>query len=956
MVRTREGVKHERNGSPPANVKTDMGPPSTPSRRGGVAPTEYSDSQSIAHTFIRSYAPSAETGPRKDDDTDLVFMEMRRGPDSFGPDRQSSPISQSAEHSFNQRNFGPPLFADIGQKQKAYNDTLGDLQALGVSHVIALPELVLVGDQSSGKSTLMSSLARVNLPRSAGVCTRCPLHIRLISSRTDRWSCTVSLQRDYDFQPPFNRKPRTSDVTAAKPFPPWVKLSHRDIKTFKTIYEPSEIEEVLRWAQIAILNHHRNFDLFIPGEGAIAKMTSIDEAASQTEAQFSPNIVALEIKGPGLPDLSFYDLPGVFQSPEKEEDEYIVKVVKNLTREYIKREKAIIMWALPMNVDMENSISLPIIREAKAANRTIGVMTKADQLPRQNVPNWLAKFQDPKKFVGHGFFATSRPPDQALEDATRYEALFFDRKSAGFETWPEEFAPFADRCGVEVLLEYLSCKLEEAFTDCLPSIKNMVHKHLTAVDKELKSLPELPSNVEHEVKKSLIKFLSQVKIAMGNTAFSSQWNTLNSQFQECIFKVKPTCKVKDSDLQTIDISGGDSEATIGSPAKSPQKRPRPSDATVRNAFAPAKRPRQELPTTPVKHEDGQTSDMSRASSVTAAVEPNLLKSKLPNPFSRFFNLGRCAMDIRDIRNKILRNKKPGMPRDLVPIEVRETLCMNAVKKWEPILETYISKTSELLVETTKDALEESLGLLRRRLIFRRCQSHLDRFIAREVAAQEAHLTDMFNSETYQLYMMNDDAFHRYKAQEMEQLKRVRTIIRLKASTFLDWEYPVKRLEEMPEEEKIKERKMLDTHSVRLQKDPYDTEIEVAGFVRGYYMMAAARFVEGATMSVNSNLLRTLREDQLDMSIEEEFHIYDNGVEPEMYTELMEEDKQTATRRAQLREEKLRLKKAMYSINSLEDVSRAEKISNDEDPDRSQKTIENTEDEVCVMDLVDEDTA
>lgn len=159
------------------------------------------------------------------------------------------------------------------------------------------------------------------------------------------------------------------------------------------------------------------------------------------------------MKGPGLPDLSFYDLPGVFQSPEKEEDEYVVRVVENLTLEYIRREKAIIMWAVPMNVDIENSICLNTIRKAKASDRTIGVMTKADQLPPQNIPNWLATFKGSKVYVGHGYFATARPPGQALENATRWEELFFKNEIDGNPSWPLDFDQFADRCGVEVLLK-----------------------------------------------------------------------------------------------------------------------------------------------------------------------------------------------------------------------------------------------------------------------------------------------------------------------------------------------------------------------------------------------------------------------------------------------------------------------------------------------------------------------
>ncbi|OTB09408.1 hypothetical protein M426DRAFT_315968 [Hypoxylon sp. CI-4A] len=921
MPRTRQDIKHERATSPIASVMPgtmEPPPPVAPSkrRRLDTQSTTQSITQSVAPSFVRSLAPSAESRPHKDDDGEPIFMEMKRGPDSFRSGRQGTPGSQTADTSFGQlqQSFAHPTFAGIGQKQKACNDTLGDLQTLGVSHVAALPELVLVGDQSSGKSSLMSGLARVNLPRSAGVCTRCPLHIRLISSKSDNWSCTVSLQRDYDFQPQPNRKPRTSDVTAANPFPPWVKMSHRNIETFKTIFDPSEIEGVLRWAQIAILNHTKNFELFIPDEGFIAKNNSLDVAASETEAQFSPNIVALEMKGPGLPDLSFYDLPGVFQSPEKEEDEYIVKVVKNLTREYIKRKKAIIMWALPMNVDLENSITLPIIREAKAADRTIGVMTKADQLPPQNIPNWLTKFRDEKKLIGHGFFATSRPPDQLLEDVAKWEELFFTHRADGSSPWPTEFDDFLDRCGVEVLLKYLSSKLGEAFAESLPSIKETVYRRLTVVQSELAALPELPVNVEHEVKRSLVQFLSQVKISMKDTRFSSEWNTLNSQFQACIFKIKPTCKVKDSELQTIDLSGGDSEAT-----PTPSRRPRPSDSTMRNVATPSRRQRQDDPVTPtptpIKREDFPPSSVSRASSIVSATESHSL-----GPFSRYASLGRLAMDIRDIRSRILRNKRPGMPRDLVPDEVRETLCLDAVKKWEEPLRTYVDKTEELLKRTINDALQESLGTLRRRLIFNECQEYLEEFIQSTVVDQTARLTDMFNNETYQLYMMNDDVFHRYKAEEMEQLKRVRGIIRLKALTLLDWGYTAnRRLEDMSEEEKTKERKMLETQLPKIGKDPFDTEIEVAGFVRGYYMMAAARFVEGVTLNVNASLLRAFREEQLDMRFDEVFNIYSHS-DPRQYARLMEEDEETAKKREQFKGETEKLERAMHSIIELEKVS------------------------------------
>jgi hypothetical protein len=145
------------------------------------------------------------------------------------------------------------------------------------------------------------------------------------------------------------------------------------VKNFKTLdfEDRHQIEDVLRWAQIAILNHDSPAQLYVPGEGAYAREHSLQSAAGCTRAQFSPNIVALEMRGPSYPDLSFYDLPGVFSTPAQEEDDYLVDVVKNLARHYIRKDSAIILWALPMNNDPETSISLSLIREAKAQGRTM---------------------------------------------------------------------------------------------------------------------------------------------------------------------------------------------------------------------------------------------------------------------------------------------------------------------------------------------------------------------------------------------------------------------------------------------------------------------------------------------------------------------------------------------------------------------------------------------------------
>lgn len=170
---------------------------------------------------------------------------------------------------------------DIGQHLKKFNDTLGSLQQLGIHHDTPLPELILVGDQSSGKSSLMSAISQIILPRSDGVCTRCPIHIRLSSDTT--WRCRITLQQDYAYRPPNDEPITEADVTQQNPFPPWVK-QQREVKEFKMVYDKSDpIDDIVRWAQIAILNHNINYKTFIPKD--VTGNTREDDAESLAHAE-----------------------------------------------------------------------------------------------------------------------------------------------------------------------------------------------------------------------------------------------------------------------------------------------------------------------------------------------------------------------------------------------------------------------------------------------------------------------------------------------------------------------------------------------------------------------------------------------------------------------------------------------------------------------------------------------
>jgi GTP1/Obg family GTP-binding protein len=59
----------------------------------------------------------------------------------------------------------------VGKKVNLLVSAIDKLRQLGLKEIdTELPELVLVGDQTAGKSSLMGAIAEINLPKDDGMC------------------------------------------------------------------------------------------------------------------------------------------------------------------------------------------------------------------------------------------------------------------------------------------------------------------------------------------------------------------------------------------------------------------------------------------------------------------------------------------------------------------------------------------------------------------------------------------------------------------------------------------------------------------------------------------------------------------------------------------------------------------------------------------------------------------
>ncbi|CAK7229060.1 hypothetical protein SCUCBS95973_007090 [Sporothrix curviconia] len=929
-------------------------------------------SEDQSRRFVRSGAPSVSTrvgrqaitdsrgsGEGVDDYDQPVFLQVRQAVKEPPPESVQGRLD--APHAPPNASFVSHGFTAIGDKVKELNDTLGELQSLGIQHVTSLPELVLVGDQSAGKSSLMSGFSGIYLPRSEGACTRCPVHIRLSGAHGGGpWVCRVSLQQDYDYRPP-------QQVTRANPFGPWFD-KRRDIKDFANLTDPSKIEDTLRWAQIATLNPNTDHSVYKPGTGDVWRRHHSQDNESnhgiRNEAAFSPNTVALDISAPGLADLSFYDLPGVFTSAKQDEDQYLVKVVRNLTAKYISHKQAIILWAVPMNVDPETSATFSIIREQKAQPRTIGVMTKADLLPPNAGAQWMAMLRGEQHKVGHGYFMTARPivaggvlPDEFVQSSHRdpprpadelerqgaFEEAFFNKQLPGLanQEWPDIFREFEDRCGVNRLVAFMSQQLGHEFAKCLPEIKDKVSFKLLDVNFELSQLPDLPENPELEIRRSLGEFAANVRSISNDLQLNPYLNGIVLEFQKDIDGLKPKYKVKVQSFPSalvggrtdanghIDLTHDNDDASSvngGSPGPGFAPNGPPSgalSASRRRAHTmfldgetdtsgpntPSKRPRGIGSNGSVKLED--------ASEYTGspALGPGSRRVLFQLPDNNQPKPARTLQDVRDIINA---KSKPGMA-NIVAEDVYNYLCNEAARPWSGPLKQLLDKVYQLLDTKLHELLSEALCNLQKRLVYKHASSILKKFLVDRLSEVRTTLIQNYQLETRKLYTLDRDSLQRYEEIEGRMLTRHRHYSRMMA--YLGEQRgrerpPVKDWEKMGDEERNREKTTMSQELAKLGPDEYTRELSVCAAVRGYYRVASTRFVDTCTMHIVSGLLPDVIDQLSRWYLDTELGVFHDAT-PQTFLSLMEEDETTAQKRASLKDDRDRFEQTMESIQRLE---------------------------------------
>ncbi|XVF41585.1 hypothetical protein PTKIN_Ptkin01aG0291100 [Pterospermum kingtungense] len=215
-----------------------------------------------------------------------------------------------------------PIISSYNHKIRPLLDAIDSLRVLNVmKEGIQLPTIVVVGDQSSGKSSVLESLAGISLPRSPGICTRVPLIMRLKSHRSPK---------------------------------PELHLEYNDMNV------PVEESDI-----VAAIN------------------VATDELAGSGKG-ISNTPITLVVKKDDVPDLTMVDLPGITRVPVHGQPQNIYEQIRDIIMEYITPEESIILNVLSATVDFSTCESIRMSQMVdKRGQRTLGVVTKADRAPEE---------------------------------------------------------------------------------------------------------------------------------------------------------------------------------------------------------------------------------------------------------------------------------------------------------------------------------------------------------------------------------------------------------------------------------------------------------------------------------------------------------------------------------------------------------------------------------------------
>lgn len=307
----------------------------------------------------------------------------------------------------------------------------------------------MVGDQSSGKSSVLEGLTGLPYPRDNKLCTRFATQITFRRAPATRF--TVSVIPAINAQPGYAEKLR--------------KWKKDDLKLFDSQTFASILREVYQLMEL--------------GES--------ESAYGDVRKSFADDVLKIEICGPDQQHLSVIDVPGIFRKKTLGvTTQADMDMVKNMVLSYMQNPRSAMLAVIPANVDIGTQEILDMAENCDPnGERTLGVLTKPDLVDEGGEQAIVDIVEGKSHTLNLGWCIVRNPGQQQLKDSPEErharEKLFFSTVSP----W-KKLAQ--DRVGVAALQTRLVDILTELIRREFPNVRSDINKRLKGCRQQLEAL------------------------------------------------------------------------------------------------------------------------------------------------------------------------------------------------------------------------------------------------------------------------------------------------------------------------------------------------------------------------------------------------------------------------------------------------------------------------------------
>ncbi|KAG7315627.1 hypothetical protein KOW79_020493 [Hemibagrus wyckioides] len=326
------------------------------------------------------------------------------------------------------------------EKVRPCIDLIDSLRALGVEKDLALPTIAVIGDQSSGKSSVLEALSGVALPRGSGIVTRCPLELKMKKSRKENvWHGKINFE---DYEEEFE--------------------------------DPKDVDQLIRKAQNQMAGS---------GMG------------------ISDKLISLEVTSTNVPDLTLIDLPGITRVAVQDQPENIGEQVKKLIKKFIEKQETIILVVVPCNVDIATTEALKMAQEVDPnGKRTLGILTKPDLVDKGMEEMVVSIVDNEIIYLNKGYMIVRCRGQQEIQDHfSLSEAI---KKERNFFKDHTHFSKLCDigKATIPKLAEKLTLELVLHIESSLPELEEQILMKLAEAQGELDRYGSgPPTEQEHRI-------------------------------------------------------------------------------------------------------------------------------------------------------------------------------------------------------------------------------------------------------------------------------------------------------------------------------------------------------------------------------------------------------------------------------------------------------------------------